>query len=222
MSKWTMFGFSHFFGDIIDLIEDRNDLLSRVVLNMPEKKIPGRPTLEERLQRLPYKVEVVNFPEYRFSVRPERFVMGFSGKKMVPYLQEIKEKIGVQFDALIHSKAILQSGSSVGEGSLVDAGAILGPWVEVGKHVVVNRGSNIGHDSMVGDFSFISPGAVLCGHVVLGENVFVGAHATIIPDVKIGENAIIAAGAVVTGDIPANVMVAGVPAVVKKTVGDAP
>ena len=46
----------------------------------------------------------------------------------------------------------------------------------------------------------------------VGENVWIGSHATILPGVTIGENAIVAAGAVVTKDVPADTVVAGVPA----------
>lgn len=51
----------------------------------------------------------------------------------------------------------------------------------------------------------------------LGRCVWVGAHATVTAGVTIGDNAVIAAGAVVTKDVPANVVVAGVPAkIIKK------
>ena len=52
--------------------------------------------------------------------------------------------------------------------------------------------------------------------VVVGNDVWLGANAVIVPGVKIGDGAVIAAGAVVTKDVPARVMVAGVPAKVKK------
>lgn len=45
----------------------------------------------------------------------------------------------------------------------------------------------------------------------------IGSHVTVLPGVKIGDNAIIAAGAVVTKNVPANVMVGGVPARIMKT-----
>ena len=47
--------------------------------------------------------------------------------------------------------------------------------------------------------------------------MWVGARSVILPGVKIGNNVVIAAGSVVTKDVPENVMVAGVPAVVKKS-----
>ena len=52
--------------------------------------------------------------------------------------------------------------------------------------------------------------------IVIGENVWIGASATILANTHIGDNSIIAAGAVVTKDVPANRIVAGVPAKVVK------
>lgn len=48
--------------------------------------------------------------------------------------------------------------------------------------------------------------------IVIGAGVFVAANATVIGPAVIGENSVVAAGAVVVGDIPANVIVGGVPA----------
>ena len=53
--------------------------------------------------------------------------------------------------------------------------------------------------------------------VILGDNVWVGDHATVLKGVSIGENSVVAARSVVTKDVPANVVVAGNPARVVKT-----
>lgn len=56
----------------------------------------------------------------------------------------------------------------------------------------------------------------LTAPVLIGNNVWVGANATILPGVTIGDYSVIAAGSVVTADVPSGVMVAGVPATVRK------
>nr|GFC02033.1 maltose O-acetyltransferase [Tanacetum cinerariifolium] len=48
--------------------------------------------------------------------------------------------------------------------------------------------------------------------IVVRRNAWLGANATVMPGVSIGENAVVGAGAVVTKDVPANSIVAGVPA----------
>jgi len=48
------------------------------------------------------------------------------------------------------------------------------------------------------------------------DNVLIGANAVIIEGVHVGENAVVAAGSVVLEDVPANAVVAGVPARVIK------
>ena len=50
--------------------------------------------------------------------------------------------------------------------------------------------------------------------VTIRDNVWIGMHAVILKGVEIGENSVVAAGAVVTKSVPANVVVAGNPAIV--------
>ena len=53
----------------------------------------------------------------------------------------------------------------------------------------------------------------------IGNNVSICAHAIILPGVtEIGENSIISAGAIVNRPVPANVIVAGNPAVVVRKI----
>jgi acetyltransferase-like isoleucine patch superfamily enzyme len=54
--------------------------------------------------------------------------------------------------------------------------------------------------------------------VVIKRNAWIGAGATILPGVTVGENSIVAAGAVVNKNVPANTVVAGVPAKVIKNI----
>ena len=53
--------------------------------------------------------------------------------------------------------------------------------------------------------------------MIVGDNVWIGMGAVILKGVTIGENSVVAAGAIVTKSVPANVVVAGNPAVVSLT-----
>jgi UDP-3-O-[3-hydroxymyristoyl] glucosamine N-acyltransferase len=55
------------------------------------------------------------------------------------------------------------------------------------------------------------------GAITIGRNVWVGDNVVILGNVKIGDGVIVAAGSVVIKDVPSYSLVAGVPAIVKKT-----
>jgi acetyltransferase-like isoleucine patch superfamily enzyme len=52
--------------------------------------------------------------------------------------------------------------------------------------------------------------------VIIKDNVWIGMNALVLKGVTIGENSVVAAGAVVSKDVPANVVVAGNPAIIVK------
>lgn len=54
--------------------------------------------------------------------------------------------------------------------------------------------------------------------IQIGDNCWFGANVSVMPGVTIGNGCVIAAGSVVTKDVPDNVMVAGVPAKVIKSI----
>lgn len=83
--------------------------------------------------------------------------------------------------------------------------------VGVGHEVLfLTNGHEIGDDHQRGGESFTSA-------IRIEEGVWIGARATILPGVTVGRGAVVAAGSVVTKDVAPDTMVAGVPAVVKRT-----
>lgn len=60
--------------------------------------------------------------------------------------------------------------------------------------------------------------ATICKPIVIEDGVWIGTNSTILPGVTIGKNSIIGANSLVNKDVPANVVVAGNPAKVIKSI----
>lgn len=82
--------------------------------------------------------------------------------------------------------------------------------------ITIGEGSLIGHGSTLTTLDHgVDPDRradMIPSPVVIGRKVWLGASVTVVPGVTIGDGAIVGAGAVVTKDVPANAIVAGVPA----------
>ncbi|MCX6090103.1 MAG: acetyltransferase [Candidatus Atribacteria bacterium] len=125
---------------------------------------------------------------------------------------------GYFFVPVVHPKTIVSPFSTIDEGTMVIAGAIINIETQVGKHVIVNTGSTIDHDCRIGDFVHVAPGVHIGGEVMVGEGTLVGIGAVVKPGVKIGSWSVIGAGAVVIEDLPDSVVAVGVPAKVIRKV----
>lgn len=119
---------------------------------------------------------------------------------------------GYGFAALAHPASVVSGTASIGEGSVIMAGAVIQAGCTVGRNVIVNTGAVVDHDSILEDHAHVAPGAVLSGGVLVGCGAHIGTGAVVIQNIRVGEGALVAAGAVVVGNVPPRGVVMGVPA----------
>ena len=97
------------------------------------------------------------------------------------------------------------------------------------KQVSIGKNCLIGADVMIFDTDFhaikshnrrynSNSDDIISEPVAIGDNVFIGTRSIIMKGVQIGDNSIIAAGSIVTKSIPSNVIAAGTPARVVKSI----
>ena len=85
--------------------------------------------------------------------------------------------------------------------------------IKIGKNVAISHDVTI-MDSDAHNINY--EGYQMTKPIIIEDNVWIGSRALIMKGVNIGAGSIVAAGSVVTKDVPANSIVAGVPAIVIK------
>lgn len=119
---------------------------------------------------------------------------------------------GVPVIGVRHPSAIVEADAQVAADAVVCAGAIIGTAATIEADVLINTGAIVEHECRVAAHAHVASGVRLAGRVQVGCGAFVGAGAVVRDGVRIGAGAIIGAGAVVLRDVPAGVVVVGVPA----------
>ncbi|HEX3613433.1 MAG TPA: DapH/DapD/GlmU-related protein [Sporichthyaceae bacterium] len=99
-------------------------------------------------------------------------------------------------------------------------------YLDLNDRIVIEDGVQLGPGtSIITTTHAIGPAHERAGRLVtapvrIGAGCWLGANVTVLPGVSVGPGCVVAAGAVVTRDVPANVLVAGVPARVIRKLDD--
>jgi len=119
---------------------------------------------------------------------------------------EIKEGKLTRYNWMVQHKKNLKLGkkTDIGAFTYINAknGVVIGDHVQVGSHCSIYSVSTIDNKE---------------GKVVLKKGCKIGSHSVIMPGATVGRNSVVGAFSFVNGDIPDNVVAAGVPVkIIKK------
>jgi acetyltransferase-like isoleucine patch superfamily enzyme len=111
-----------------------------------------------------------------------------------PFYSEFGKNLTLGKDVFINLNCTFQDtgGITIGDGTLIGHGSTL---------------TTLNHSVDPDRRADMTPAPI-----VIGRKVWLGASVTVVPGVNIGDGSIVGAGAVVTRDVPANAIVAGIPA----------
>jgi sugar O-acyltransferase (sialic acid O-acetyltransferase NeuD family) len=113
----------------------------------------------------------------------------------------------------IHPTALIMGNDiEIGEGSFIGAYSILTTNIKLGKHALLNRSVQIGHDCEIGDYFSAMPGSIVSGNVNLGNNVYVGTNSSIREKISICNDVIIGLNSGVVKNINESGIYVGLPA----------
>ncbi len=157
--------------------------------------------------------------QYLLNIHEELYVVIAIGNPRIRWnlYQKYKKNKFIKFPNLIDSSVTIGDDVKLGEGNIICANNLFTVDINIGNFNIINLACTISHDVRIGDFNTINSGTNVSGNVRIGDLTYIGTGTKIIQCRQIGNAAIVGAGAVIIKDIPCNTMVAGVPAMVKKT-----
>ncbi len=143
--------------------------------------------------------------------------VGYKQRKFRREIYAALKERGVPIATFVHPSSYVEKSALLKEGSIVLVDCTIDMHARVGENVLLSSRCFVSHHVTIGAHTFCAPAVNLAGHTEIGPCCFLGINTTCIDGVRVGMNVQTAAGSVVTKDVPDHALIAGVPAVVKKT-----
>jgi sugar O-acyltransferase (sialic acid O-acetyltransferase NeuD family) len=191
-----------------------------VELNMEDEIVFFDDTIQSPSRFIYEKFPVINSTllATEHLKKDNRFILGTGNpgiRKM--FFEKFTNLGGVPTTIISPSASIGKYKVNIGRGVTILRNTIIESNVSIGDGCLVNLNVIITHGCKIGNFCEVSPGVNILGDVLTEELCFFGAGSIILPKIILGKNCIVAAGAVVTKNFTQGFMIAGVPAIIKKT-----
>jgi sugar O-acyltransferase (sialic acid O-acetyltransferase NeuD family) len=118
-------------------------------------------------------------PISSFNPKTHQMMVAIGDSKNRFDIVQLLPKETIYFTFIHPTALILDSNIEIGEGSFIGAYSILTTNIKIGKHAILNRANQIGHDSEIGDYFSIMPGAIVSGNVKIYDCVYLGTNSSI-------------------------------------------
>ncbi len=143
---------------------------------------------------------------------PVSYVVGIGSPQVRRMIAERYDDGGFRSATLVHPSVTFGFDVRVGAGSVICAGARLTTNIRIGQHVHLNPNVTVGHDSVLGDYVSVNPMASISGDCTVEDGVLIGVSGVILNGLNVGAGSTVGGSACAVKDVPAGVVVKGVPA----------
>jgi len=107
---------------------------------------------------------------------------------------------GIPLATIVHPRAWVSDHATVGEGTAIMAGAVVGAHARTGRGVIVNANATADHDVVLGDFAHLGVGVQLAGGVVVEDRAWLQAGSCAGYRVRVEADAVLPPGSRLIAD----------------------
>lgn len=141
-----------------------------------------------------------------------RYVVGIGSPHVRRMLADRLDAAGFRAATLVHPHASIGSQCTLGEGTVILAGARVTTNVRLGRHVQLNPNVTVGHDTILEDFVSMNPASSVSGDCLVEAGALIGVGAVVLNQLTVGSGAVVGGAACVVKNVDPGAVVAGVPA----------
>jgi sugar O-acyltransferase (sialic acid O-acetyltransferase NeuD family) len=122
--------------------------------------------------------------------------VGYSNMRLRKKLFEKIKSLDYKCINYIHSEAIVDKSTTLGENNIILAGTIIEPFVTISDNNIFWSSVNISHNVSINSHSFFASQSLIGGFTQIKDNCFLGFNSTVIQNLIIREESLIGANSI--------------------------